>query len=98
MAWEPTQTVDYVDVGWSRLGDVAVHESKLLGCGIQNSSVHVWVVDLARRDAEPQQRPFTRYARQKFLLGGAGAPSCVLRSADCPSLAACTVQGRGGCI
>jgi hypothetical protein len=71
MAWEPTQTVDYVDVGWSRIGDVAVHESKLLGCGIQNSSVHVWVVDLARRDADPQQRPFTRCAQQSF------SPGCV---------------------
>ena len=76
MAWEPTQTVDYVDVGWSRLGDVAVHESKLLGCGIQNSSVHVWVVDLARRDADPQQRPFTRYARQSFSSGGWCALLC----------------------
>jgi hypothetical protein len=46
---------------WSRLGDVAVHENKLLGIGIQNSSVNVWVVDLSRREGDLQvgQRPFT---------------------------------------
>ena len=38
-SWEPSQCVDYVDVGWSKLADVAVHENKLLGCATHQSSV-----------------------------------------------------------
>jgi hypothetical protein len=36
-----------VDVGWSRLADLNVHEGKLLGCSFNQSCVGVWVVDLA---------------------------------------------------
>jgi hypothetical protein len=35
-----------VDVGWSRLSDLNVHEGKLLGCSYNQSCVGVWVVDI----------------------------------------------------
>ena len=51
--WEPDRCVDYVDVGWPKLAEVAVHEIKLLGCATDKSSVSVWVVDLSGRDPAP---------------------------------------------
>lgn len=36
-----------VDVGWSRLSDLNVHEGKLLGCSYNQSCVGVWVVDIS---------------------------------------------------
>ncbi|KAJ0963968.1 hypothetical protein J5N97_029090 [Dioscorea zingiberensis] len=39
---------DTVDVGWSRLSDLNIHEGKLLGCSYNQSCVGVWVVDLSR--------------------------------------------------
>ncbi|KAK3274882.1 Quinone-dependent D-lactate dehydrogenase [Cymbomonas tetramitiformis] len=36
-AWEPEQNMDIVDVGWSKVSDLSVHEDKLLGCSFFNS-------------------------------------------------------------
>ena len=36
-----------MDVGWSRLSDMNVHEGKLLGCSYNQNCVGVWVVDLS---------------------------------------------------
>ncbi|XP_057447366.1 katanin p80 WD40 repeat-containing subunit B1 homolog KTN80.4 isoform X2 [Lotus japonicus] len=47
-SWEPIQCHDMVDVGWSRLSDLNVHEGKLLGCSSNQSCVGVWVVDISR--------------------------------------------------
>ncbi|PON36542.1 Katanin p80 subunit B [Parasponia andersonii] len=47
-SWEPIRCYDAVDVGWSRLSDLTVHEGKLLGCSYNQSCVGVWVVDIAR--------------------------------------------------
>ncbi|KAG2316743.1 hypothetical protein Bca52824_019865 [Brassica carinata] len=46
-SWEPIRCHDGVDVGWSRLSDMNVHEGKLLGCSYNHSCVGVWVVDLS---------------------------------------------------
>ena len=46
--WEPSRTCDAVDVSWSKLADLSVHEGKLLGASHANSFVGVWVVDLRR--------------------------------------------------
>ncbi|XWS39641.1 hypothetical protein CRYUN_Cryun18bG0072400 [Craigia yunnanensis] len=46
--WEPIRCHDGVDVGWSRLSDLNVHEGKLLGCSYNQSCVGVWVVDISR--------------------------------------------------
>ncbi|KAG6551327.1 hypothetical protein Mapa_007113 [Marchantia paleacea] len=48
MSWEPLRCHDVIDVGWSKLADLSVHEGKLLGASFQQSCVGVWVVDLAR--------------------------------------------------
>ncbi|XP_062227138.1 katanin p80 WD40 repeat-containing subunit B1 homolog KTN80.4-like isoform X2 [Phragmites australis] len=47
-SWEPIRCHDTVDVGWSRLADLNVHEGKLLGCSFNQSCVGIWVVDLTR--------------------------------------------------
>ncbi|KAK2635130.1 hypothetical protein Ddye_029922 [Dipteronia dyeriana] len=47
-SWEPIRCHDSVDVGWSRLSDLNVHEGKLLGCSYNQSCVGVWVVDISR--------------------------------------------------
>eukprot|EP00238_Polyblepharides_amylifera_P000166 CAMPEP_0196573322 /NCGR_PEP_ID=MMETSP1081-20130531/3235_1 /TAXON_ID=36882 /ORGANISM="Pyramimonas amylifera, Strain CCMP720" /LENGTH=893 /DNA_ID=CAMNT_0041890983 /DNA_START=174 /DNA_END=2855 /DNA_ORIENTATION=- len=55
--WEPCRAEDYVDVSWSsKVADVAVHESKVLGCTLRESSVSVWVVDL---QSPPPRSPNT---------------------------------------
>ncbi|KAK6122457.1 hypothetical protein DH2020_043794 [Rehmannia glutinosa] len=48
VSWEPIRSHDTVDVGWSRLSDMNVHEGKLLGCSYNQSCVGVWVVDISR--------------------------------------------------
>ncbi|KAL9324642.1 hypothetical protein ACSQ67_009499 [Phaseolus vulgaris] len=47
-SWEPIRCHDVVDVGWSKLSDLNVHEGKLLGCSYNQSCVGVWVVDISR--------------------------------------------------
>ncbi|XP_050223134.1 katanin p80 WD40 repeat-containing subunit B1 homolog KTN80.3-like isoform X2 [Mercurialis annua] len=47
-SWEPIRCHDTVDVGWSKLSDLNVHEGKLLGCSYNQSCVGVWVVDISR--------------------------------------------------
>eukprot|EP00249_Psilotum_nudum_P014278 c24748_g1_i1 orf=610-3012(-) len=46
-SWEPLRCHDVVDVGWSKLADLNVHEGKLLGCSYNQSCVGIWVVDLS---------------------------------------------------
>ncbi|KAF0930744.1 hypothetical protein E2562_034933 [Oryza meyeriana var. granulata] len=48
LSWEPIICHDVVDVGWSTLGDLIVHEGKLLGCSYNQSCVGIWVVDLMK--------------------------------------------------
>ncbi|KAJ0966880.1 hypothetical protein J5N97_023797 [Dioscorea zingiberensis] len=47
-SWEPVLCHDTVDVGWSRLSDLNIHDGKLLGCSYNQSCVGVWVVDISR--------------------------------------------------
>ena len=47
-AWEPVQMLDFVDVGWSKISDLSLHENKLIGCSFHQTFVGVWVVDLTR--------------------------------------------------
>ncbi|XP_042010342.1 katanin p80 WD40 repeat-containing subunit B1 homolog KTN80.4-like [Salvia splendens] len=49
-SWEPIRSHDTVDVGWSKLSDMNVHEGKLLGCSYNQSCVGVWVVDISRTE------------------------------------------------
>ncbi|GLU23061.1 hypothetical protein SLE2022_390930 [Rubroshorea leprosula] len=45
-SWEPVFCHDSVDIGWSTLGDLCIHEGKLLGCSYYQNSVGVWVADV----------------------------------------------------
>ncbi|XP_022966955.1 katanin p80 WD40 repeat-containing subunit B1 homolog isoform X1 [Cucurbita maxima] len=49
-SWEPIRCHDGVEVGWSRLSDLNVHEGKLLGCSYNQNCVGVWVVDITRTE------------------------------------------------
>ncbi|ESQ40784.1 hypothetical protein EUTSA_v10012683mg [Eutrema salsugineum] len=57
-SWEPIRCHDGLDVGWSNLSDMNVHEGKLLGCSYNQNCVGVWVVDLSR--TEPKSGGATR--------------------------------------
>ncbi|PON70996.1 Guanine nucleotide-binding protein, beta subunit [Parasponia andersonii] len=46
-SWEPVICHDAVDMGWSTLGDLCIHEGKLLGCSYYQNSVGVWVADVS---------------------------------------------------
>ncbi|KAF8409333.1 hypothetical protein HHK36_005408 [Tetracentron sinense] len=46
-SWEPIICHDAVDMGWSTLGDLCIHEGKLLGCSYHQNCVGVWVADIS---------------------------------------------------
>ncbi|XP_028066040.1 katanin p80 WD40 repeat-containing subunit B1 homolog isoform X3 [Camellia sinensis] len=46
-SWEPVMCQDTVDMGWSTLGDLCIHDGKLLGCSYYRNSVAVWAADIS---------------------------------------------------
>uniref|UniRef100_A0A5B6ZYF7 Katanin p80 WD40 repeat-containing subunit B1 homolog n=1 Tax=Davidia involucrata TaxID=16924 RepID=A0A5B6ZYF7_DAVIN len=46
-SWEPVICHDAVDMEWSTLGDLCIHDGKLLGCSYYRNSVGVWVADIS---------------------------------------------------
>ncbi|KAL8467996.1 hypothetical protein ACS0TY_031298 [Phlomoides rotata] len=46
-SWEPVVCHDSVDMGWSTLGDLCIHDGKLLGGAYYENSVAVWVADVS---------------------------------------------------
>ncbi|CAM8989583.1 unnamed protein product [Rhodiola kirilowii] len=46
-SWEPIIIHDAVDMGWSTLADLCIHDDKLLGCSFYRNSVGVWAADLS---------------------------------------------------
>ncbi|KAB5533962.1 hypothetical protein DKX38_017048 [Salix brachista] len=46
-SWEPVISHDAVDMGWSTLGDLCIHDGKLLGCSFYRNSVGIWVGDIS---------------------------------------------------
>ncbi|KAL2969202.1 hypothetical protein AAZX31_15G067200 [Glycine max] len=46
-SWEPVICHDTVDMGWTTLGDLCIHDEKLLGCSFYRNSVGVWVADIS---------------------------------------------------
>ncbi|KAJ6728642.1 KATANIN P80 WD40 REPEAT-CONTAINING SUBUNIT B1-like protein [Salix koriyanagi] len=46
-SWEPVICHDAVDMGWSTLGDLCIHDGKLLGCSFYRNSVGIWVGDVS---------------------------------------------------
>lgn len=45
-SWEPLICHDTIDIGWSKLANLNIHEGKLLACSYNQSCVGIWVVDL----------------------------------------------------
>ncbi|WCJ40113.1 hypothetical protein M5689_021044 [Euphorbia peplus] len=70
-SWEPVRCHDTVDVGWSKLSDLNVHEGKLLGCSFNQSCVGVWVVDISRIEpyALGTVNRFNGYSESKSVSG-----------------------------
>ncbi|KAK9267870.1 hypothetical protein L1049_010307 [Liquidambar formosana] len=71
-SWEPVICHDAVDMGWSTMGDLCIHEGKLLGCSYYRNSVGVWVADISLVEPYgpglvPDQNGCTE---QKFNLQG----------------------------
>ncbi|XP_027345762.1 katanin p80 WD40 repeat-containing subunit B1 homolog isoform X2 [Abrus precatorius] len=46
-SWEPVICHDAVDMLWTTLGDLCIHDGKLLGCSWYSNSVGVWVSDIS---------------------------------------------------
>ncbi|CAA0817928.1 Transducin/WD40 repeat-like superfamily protein [Striga hermonthica] len=46
-SWEPVICHDSIDMGWSALGDICIHDGKLLGGAHYENSVAVWVADIS---------------------------------------------------
>uniref|UniRef100_A0A7N1A6C1 Katanin p80 WD40 repeat-containing subunit B1 homolog n=1 Tax=Kalanchoe fedtschenkoi TaxID=63787 RepID=A0A7N1A6C1_KALFE len=46
-SWEPIIRHDAVDMGWSTLGDLCIHDDKLLGCSFYGNSIGVWAADIS---------------------------------------------------
>ncbi|XP_054802300.1 katanin p80 WD40 repeat-containing subunit B1 homolog KTN80.2 isoform X2 [Prosopis cineraria] len=46
-SWEPVICHDAVDMGWTSLGDLCIHDGKLLGCSYYRNSIGVWVADIS---------------------------------------------------
>ncbi|KAH1218057.1 Katanin p80 WD40 repeat-containing subunit B1 [Glycine max] len=46
-SWEPVICHDTIDMGWTTLGDLCIHDGKLLGCSFYRNSVGVWVADIS---------------------------------------------------
>ncbi|GER51833.1 katanin p80 WD40 repeat-containing subunit B1 homolog [Striga asiatica] len=76
LSWEPIRSHDTVDVGWSKLSDMNVHEGKLLGCSYNQSCVGVWVVDISR--LEPYAMPSTARLNGDFDAKSNSGSSTVL--------------------
>ncbi|XP_075481061.1 katanin p80 WD40 repeat-containing subunit B1 homolog KTN80.1-like isoform X4 [Primulina tabacum] len=52
-SWEPVICHDSVDMGWSTVGDLCIHDGKLLGGAYYENSVAVWVADISVLLIEP---------------------------------------------
>ncbi|XP_052183043.1 katanin p80 WD40 repeat-containing subunit B1 homolog KTN80.2-like isoform X2 [Diospyros lotus] len=46
-SWEPTVCHDTVNMRWSTLGDLCIHEGKLLGCSYYQNSAAVWAAEIS---------------------------------------------------
>jgi len=46
-SWEPTVCHDTVNMRWSTLGDLCIHEGKLLGCSYYENSAAVWAAEIS---------------------------------------------------
>ncbi|XP_076921952.1 katanin p80 WD40 repeat-containing subunit B1 homolog KTN80.4-like [Bidens hawaiensis] len=88
-SWEPIRTHDAVDVGWSKLSDLNMHEGKLLGCSYNQSCVGVWVVDISR--TEPYKVSKSN-GHQDQISNSSGNHSILAENTTKPSLGRLSVS------
>lgn len=48
LAWEPARMLDTVVVGWSKVQDIAIAQTQLIGAAYHQLNVVLWVVDLKK--------------------------------------------------
>ncbi|CAM8921101.1 unnamed protein product [Rhodiola kirilowii] len=84
-SWEPIRCHDSVDVGWSRLSDLNIHEGKLLGCSYNQSCVGVWVVDISRIEPYAVTTPNKLNGRQEAKSCTISNPSVLSENSTKPS-------------
>ncbi|KAL8152176.1 hypothetical protein V2J09_009936 [Rumex salicifolius] len=46
-SWEPVVCHDSINMEWSTLGDLSIHEQRLIGCSYYRNSVGIWAADLS---------------------------------------------------
>jgi len=46
-SWEPVKCHDSVEMGWSTLSDLCIHDGKLVGGAYYQNYVGVWVADVS---------------------------------------------------
>lgn len=52
-SWEPIECHDAVNIGWSTLDDLSIHDGKLLACSHYQNCVDVWVADISVHRLSP---------------------------------------------
>ncbi|XP_051125731.1 katanin p80 WD40 repeat-containing subunit B1 homolog KTN80.2-like isoform X2 [Andrographis paniculata] len=80
-SWEPIICHDSVDMGWSSLGDLCIHDGKLLGGAYYENSVALWVADASL--IEPYS---TRLTTQQSKLECDTQGNLLDKEADHPKL------------
>ncbi|KAK7362911.1 hypothetical protein VNO77_05036 [Canavalia gladiata] len=82
-SWEPVICHDTVDMGWTTLGDLCIHDGKLLGCSFYSNSVGIWVSDISliepyhggseiKRNESKEQKPSLQGRQMEKLEAGVG--------------------------
>ncbi|XP_057499371.1 katanin p80 WD40 repeat-containing subunit B1 homolog KTN80.2-like isoform X1 [Actinidia eriantha] len=91
-SWEPVICHDAVDMGWSTLGDLCIHDGKLMGCSYYRNSVAVWAADISLIEPygvgvvpEQNSRSKQKYDLQESPLVKVGSHRRTTSSLRCPS-------------
>ncbi|PSS24671.1 Katanin p80 WD40 repeat-containing subunit like [Actinidia chinensis var. chinensis] len=91
-SWEPVICHDAVDMGWSTLGDLCIHDGKLMGCSYYRNSVAVWAADISLIEPygvgvvpEQNSRSKQKYDLQESPLVKVGGHRRTTSSLRCPS-------------
>ncbi|KAK4348173.1 hypothetical protein RND71_034512 [Anisodus tanguticus] len=92
-SWEPIRCHDTVDVGWSRLSDLNIHEGKLLGCSYNQSCVGVWVVDISRLEPYAMGNTTRLNAHSDVKSNSSGTLSNMAEDASKANLATANAPG-----
>ncbi|KAL7211897.1 hypothetical protein ACSBR2_014703 [Camellia fascicularis] len=85
-SWEPVVCHDAVDMGWSTLGDICIHDGKLLGCSYYRNSIAIWASDISLiKPYGAGMVPEQKHDLQESPLDKVGSHSTTASSVCCPS-------------